>query len=486
MIGELIAGRYMLEELCGSGGMSSVYRAHDRLLERDVAIKILHSSYLEDGDAVERFRREARSVAQLSHPNVVTIIDRGEEDGHQFIVFEYVPGKTLKDYLARRGPLPPGEALSLAIEVGKGLAYAHRQGIVHRDVKPQNVILNGDGLPKVTDFGIARSVDVEKGVTQTGTVLGTSDYIAPEQASGGPAVPESDVYGLGCVLFELLTGSTPYSGGSFVDVAMQHIHSPTPSVRERRPDVPARVAGAVERAMAKDPADRFGSMDEFVAELEACRAGLGRPADETTAVVPEAPVPVPPARPVRPAARRPPRRAAATLLPILLGLLVAGAVAAAFLLSGDGGVPLGVGGAESSGPVRLQAVVSYDPDGDGEEHAEAVPNATDGDESTYWTTESYRSPLSLIGKDGVGIVLDAGKSVKPSELIVITDTPGFTAEIRTGAAAEGPFDDVAADARTVEGRTSFELDDAESRYWLIWITNLGPNSAVHMNEVTVR
>ncbi|MEX0673475.1 MAG: protein kinase, partial [Gaiellaceae bacterium] len=254
MIGELIAGRYMLEELCGSGGMSSVYRAHDRLLERNVAIKILHSSYLEDGDAVERFRREARSVAQLSHPNVVTIIDRGEEDGHQFIVFEYVPGKTLKDYLARRGPLPPGEALSLAIEVGKGLAYAHRQGIVHRDVKPQNVILNGDGLPKVTDFGIARSVDVEKGVTQTGTVLGTSDYIAPEQASGGPAVPESDVYGLGCVLFELLTGSTPYSGGSFVDVAMQHIHSPTPSVRERRPDVPARVAGAVERAMAKDPA----------------------------------------------------------------------------------------------------------------------------------------------------------------------------------------------------------------------------------------
>jgi hypothetical protein len=481
VIGELIAGRYMLEELCGSGGMSSVYRAHDSLLERDVAIKILHASYLEDGAAVERFRREARSVAQLSHPNVVTIIDRGEEDGHQFIVFEYVPGNTLKDYLASRGPLPPGEALSLAIEVGKGLAYAHRQGIVHRDVKPQNVILNGDGLAKVTDFGIARSVDVEKGDTQTGTVLGTSDYIAPEQASGGPAVPESDVYGLGCVLFELLTGSTPYSGGSFVDVAMKHIHSPTPSVRERRPEVTPRLAVAVERAMAKDPADRFASMDEFVAELEACRAGLGRPTDETTAVVPEAPAPVPRARPVPPAARRPPRRGGATVVPILLGLLVAGAVAGAFLLSGDGGNPLDVG-AGSSEPVKLQAVVSYDPDGDGQEHPEAVPNAADGDQDTYWTTEGYRSPLSSLGKDGVGIVFDAGKSVTLSELTVISDTPGFTAEIRTGDSPDGSFDEVAAGPQTIGDRTTFELDDAESQYWLLWITEL--DGRAHVNEVT--
>jgi serine/threonine-protein kinase len=481
VVGEVIAGRYTLEELCGSGGMSSVYRAHDSLLERDVAIKILHSSYLEDGNAVERFRREAQSVAQLSHPNVVTIIDRGEEDGHQFIVFEYVPGNTLKDYVARRGPLPPGEALSLAIEVGKGLAYAHRQGIVHRDVKPQNVILNGDGLPKVTDFGIARSVDVEKGITQTGTVVGTSDYIAPEQASGGPAVPESDVYGLGCVLFELLTGSTPYSGGGFVDVAMQHIHSPTPSVLERRPEVPTRLAAAVERAMAKDPADRFPSMDDLVAELEACRAGLGRPADETTAVVPEAAAPAPPARPVPPAARRPRRRVAATLLPILLGLLVAGAVAAAFLLADDGGNPLGAG-AESPGPVQLQGVASYDPDGDGQEHPEAVANATDGDENTYWTTEGYRSPLSSLGKDGVGIVLDAGKSVTLSELTVISRTPGFTAEIRTGDSPDGSFDEVAAEPQTIGDQTTFELDDAESRYWLLWITEL--DGRAHVNEIS--
>jgi serine/threonine-protein kinase len=238
----------MLEELLGAGGMSSVYRAHDQLLERDVALKVLHATYREDEEAIARFRREAQAVAQLSHPKVVTVIDRGEEDGHQFIVFEYVPGITLKDHLAQEGPLPVDEALRIAIDVGEGLAYAHGQGIVHRDVKPQNVILNGNAA-KVTDFGIARSVDVEKEVTQSGTVIGTGDYIAPEQASGGQAVPASDVYGLGCVLFELLTGSPPFSGNGFVDVAMQHIHSPPPQVRDQRPDVPPRVAAAVDRAL---------------------------------------------------------------------------------------------------------------------------------------------------------------------------------------------------------------------------------------------
>jgi serine/threonine-protein kinase len=484
VVGELIAGRYALEELVGSGGMSSVYRAHDRQLERDVALKVLHSSYLEDEDAVERFRREARAVAQLSHPNVVTIIDRGEEDGRQFIVFEYVPGHTLKDYLARRGPLPPGEALAIAVEVGKGLAYAHRNGIVHRDVKPQNVILNGDGLPKVTDFGIARSVDVEQGVTQTGTVLGTSDYIAPEQASGGHAAPASDVYGLGCVLFELLTGSPPYSGSGFVDVAMKHIHSPVPSVLEERPDAPARVAAAVERAMAKHPDDRFASMDAFVEELEACRRELAGRNGETTAVVPPAP-----ARPARPAAapvrrrRRPPRRAGSTVVPILLGLLVAGAIASAFLLVRDDGA--GGGDAAASEPVRLQAVVSYDPQGDdGAEHPDEVPLATDGDPETYWPTSTYQAPLAALGKEGVGIVLDAGRAAELSQLTVLTDGVPFTAEIRTGPAAEGPFDEVVAGPQQVGQRTRFRIDGAESRYWLFWITDLDGRAQV--NELTAR
>src|SRR5262249_35655594 len=151
-VGELIAGRYELEELVGTGGMSSVYRAHDRLLERDVALKVLHEQYTVDDDYVERFRREARSVAQLSHPNIVTVIDRGEQDGRQFIVFEYVHGENLKTLVERRGPLPEREAVGLALQTGRALGFAHKRGLVHRDVKPQNVLLNGDGQAKVTDF----------------------------------------------------------------------------------------------------------------------------------------------------------------------------------------------------------------------------------------------------------------------------------------------------------------------------------------------
>jgi serine/threonine protein kinase len=219
-MGELIADRYEVEKLVGRGGNSSVFKAHDTLLERNVALKILHEHHLEDEEYVERFKREARTVAQLSHPNIVTVIDRGETDGRPFIVFEYVDGHTLDQVIDRRGALPIDEALEIAIASASGLAFAHRHGLVHRDVKPQNILLNGDRQPKVTDFGIARSLDVKKGVTQTGTVLGTSNYIAPEQASGDAVGAESDVYSLGVVLFELLTGRVPFEGENFVTVAM--------------------------------------------------------------------------------------------------------------------------------------------------------------------------------------------------------------------------------------------------------------------------
>src|SRR5881396_2861728 len=201
MVGETIDERYELEELVGHGGMSSVYRAHDSLLERYVALKVLHEQYSRDEDFVERFKREARSVAQLQHPNIVTVIDRGEQGGRQYIVFEYIDGENLKEFVVRKGRLEVRQALEIAIEVARALGFAHEHGIVHRDVKPQNVLLNGDGRAKVTDFGIARSLDVEQGVTQTGTVLGTSNYIAPEQASGKHVDQHSDIYSLGVVLY---------------------------------------------------------------------------------------------------------------------------------------------------------------------------------------------------------------------------------------------------------------------------------------------
>src|SRR3989440_8497312 len=274
VVGERSADGYEREELVGAGGMSSVYRAHDELLDRKVALKILHSHYNEDEEYVERFRREARTVAQLSHPNIVTVIDRGEDEGRQFIVFELIEGRTLKQVLDAEGRLPERRALEIALQVARGLAFAHEHGLVHRDVKPQNVILNGDGRAKVTDFGIARSLDVQ-GVTQSGTVLGTSNYIAPEQASGQAVDQTTDVYSLGVVLFELLTGEVPFPGESFVAVAMQHVNEPPPSLLDVRPDVPARVAHAVDRALEKDPAARFPTMDAFAAELQACLAELG-------------------------------------------------------------------------------------------------------------------------------------------------------------------------------------------------------------------
>ena len=199
-VGQLIGGRYELKHVVGSGGMSTVHCAFDTLLERNVALKILHDQYGEDEEYVERFRREARAVAQLSHPNIVTVIDRGDEDGKQFIVFELVEGDNLKELVERGGPLPVRRVLELGLEVGRALAFAHAQGLVHRDVKPQNVLLNGDGRAKVTDFGIVRSLDAV-GHTETGTVLGTSHYIAPEQARGERVDAQTDVYSFGVVLY---------------------------------------------------------------------------------------------------------------------------------------------------------------------------------------------------------------------------------------------------------------------------------------------
>src|SRR5882672_2861267 len=246
MVGEVLSDRYELEELVGSGGMSSVYRAHDRLLDRKVALKILHEHYTADADYVERFRREARAVAALSHPNIVTVIDRGEHESKQFIVFEYVDGENLKRMIERRGPAPVTTALELAIQIARGLSFAHQQGLVHRDVKPQNVLLNGNNEAKVTDFGIARSMDVKHGMTQTGTVLGTSDYIAPEQAQGQRVDEHTDVYSLGVVLYELLTSHVPFPGENFVAVAMRHINEAPPSIRDKRPDVSPRLEAAVQ------------------------------------------------------------------------------------------------------------------------------------------------------------------------------------------------------------------------------------------------
>jgi serine/threonine-protein kinase len=450
-------------------------------LDRKVALKVLHEQYTEDDDYVERFRREARAVAALSHPNIVTVIDRGEHEGRQFIVFEYIPGENLKGLIQRRGAAPVTTSLEIAMQVARGLSFAHQQGLIHRDVKPQNVLLNGDGQAKVTDFGIARSLDVQHGMTQTGTVLGTSDYIAPEQAQGQRVDEHTDVYSLGVVLYELLTNEVPFPGENFVAVAMRHINEPPPSVREKRPDVSPRVDAAVQRAMAKDPADRFQTMADFCRELEACLAEI-----QGGHVAPAAPAPRR-ARPAR-AARAP--RTGANPWPIVLALVLLialGAVIAYLLVGrGDGSKDSGkapVGG--GSGSPHLVGVTAWDPHGTGGEHNGDAGKATDADPNTYWETEHYRNPPSL-GKDGVGLVLDARSSMQLHQLGLASSTPGFVAEIRAGESPTGPFPDVVAAPRTVDakGQATFSVHGSAHRYYVIWITRLGSNyPTARINDV---
>jgi eukaryotic-like serine/threonine-protein kinase len=488
--GDLIADRYELEELVGSGGMSTVFRARDLQLERRVAIKILHERYVDDAEYVERFRREARAVARLSHPNIVTVIDRGDEGGRQYIVFEHVEGENLKELVTRTGRLPPRRALELVIPVADGLAFAHEHGLVHRDVKPQNVLLSSEGEIKVTDFGIARSLDVEHGVTQTGTVLGTSEYLAPEQASGEPVSPATDEYSLGVVLWELLTGEVPFTGENFVAVALRHVNEPPPRLRELRPELPARLAAAVERALAKDPAQRFPSMSALAAELRACLAELdarSAPVEDDSAltlVSPPVSRPAPARRPDRRVRRRRP-----VALYVLLALAVAAAAfVAVFLIAGSRHTHSGGGGGGSGGgsgvSVPLQGVGDYDPQGNGGEHSDTARYATDGSASTVWTTELYTSQDFGGLKDGLGLVLDAASSVKLAKVKLATPTPGFTAEIQAGDSPTGGFE-TDSSPQTASGTTAtFTLDGKTARYYVVWITQLPPGDRAEISEVT--
>jgi tRNA A-37 threonylcarbamoyl transferase component Bud32 len=305
----LIDNRYKLVELLGSGGMAEVYLARDGVLDRNVALKVLRQQYASDEEFVERFRQEAKSAAKLSHPSIVSVYDQGrsEDDGAYYIAMEYVPGGTLKDRIQREGALAPGEAAGVALQIAEALQVAHERGVIHRDIKPQNVLLTERGAAKVTDFGIARAASAATRVTRTGVVLGTAGYMSPEQAKGEPVGPASDLYSLGVVLHEMLTGNLPYEAESPLAQAIKHISEPPPSPREVNPEVPEALDAITMKLLAKNPEERYPSAAALAEDLERARSGFPPVAAFSAKTGPAtAPLPSSPERRTRRTAVRPP------------------------------------------------------------------------------------------------------------------------------------------------------------------------------------
>ena len=459
--------------------MSTVYLAFDETLERTVAVKVLANQISRDPSALERFRREARTVAQISDPHVVMVIDAGEDGGHAYIVFEHVEGETLKSRIRREGPLPIAEAVAFAIEIGRALASAHQRQLVHRDVKPQNVLIDEEGRAKVTDFGIARSLELDAHqLTAAGKVFGTTDYLSPEQALGHELTGQSDVYSLGVVLYEMLTGEVPFSGDTAVSIAMKHVREELPDVQERRPEISAALAAIVERATAKELGRRYDSIEGLVADLEevlgyeTARAGV--PDGDATAVLRQLPGHLgdtPRTRERRKLLRGLAYAAAVVAIAVAAGLAIE--------LANNDGEPSPQAARLSVIKVGSASGADYDPaPGDGQENGGTVSLTTDGDAATSWTTEHYDSPDFGNIKDGVGLYIDAGRPLVAKGIRLSTPEPGWQLELYV----ENRVPHTVADwTRVGSGamdrrRKTFTLDTGGQRfrYYLVWITRLAP------------
>jgi serine/threonine-protein kinase len=491
LIGTVLSGRYRLESKLGSGGMSTVFLARDETLERWVAIKVMHREISDQPDQIERFRREARAVAQLSHPNVVAVIDAGEDGGYPYIVLEYVEGETLKQRIDRLGHLPVDEAVAYAIEIGRGLAAAHGRRMVHRDVKPQNVLIDAEGRAKVTDFGIARSLESD-GLTKTGRVLGTTDYVAPEQAMGHSVDARSDVYSLGVLLYEMLTGEVPFRAETVVGVAMKHVNEDMPDVQQRRPEISSALAAVIERATSKDPKKRYEDMEAFLADLEGALevevARSGSSYGEATNVLDAVP-----------AGRRllTARRVSAAGIVLVLAGVTAALLIAAFTGGGGKNTPNAVA---SGAAIPLQSAQAFDPDGDDEEHSDEANLAIDADSATGWTTETYaNSPVmsEAAGKPGVGLVVTTKNPVAARTMTVQASSGGWdgriygslsppTVDVSTGEPVGQPISPPVSDANAEQ---TIQLTQTKARYFLIWITKVSPTLndgySLQINDVTL-
>ena len=499
LLGTTLNGRYRLEAQIGAGGMSTVYRALDETLQRQVAVKLMNREVASDSDQLERFRREARAVAQLSHPHIVGVIDAGEDFDpaypRPYIVFEYVEGETLKERIRRCGRLPIAEAVAYAIEIARALGAAHARHIVHRDVKPQNVLIDEEGSAKVTDFGIARTLD-EEGLTADGRVLGTTDYVSPEQALGQRVTGQSDLYSLGIVLYEMVTGEVPFKGDSQVAVAMKHVREQLPDVQVRRPEVSAALAAVIDHATAKRREDRYADDAELIADLEDVlaieTARAGSATGEVTAVLRTLPAS---------AQRRVPFNVRHRVWAAITALLVVAAAAGVLVWlatrthHGTGKLPIKT---HQPGLHQISLCQScaqgFNPLGSPSDESPNPGLAIDNDTSTFWDTQHYYD--HKLDKAGTGIYLNAGSGtttgVVARALRVIDNTPGFTATIYARTTPPplrwpDPAWAQMSAATTVGANTLIPLAGGGTRYkyFLVWITSLGGHEQLAIAELTL-
>ncbi len=467
----MLGGRYRIDGLIGRGGMATVWRATDTVLDREVAVKRLHARLHGDHELEERFKREGRLVANLSHPNLVRLLDQGGEDDEPFLVFELVDGQDLKTILRQHGRMPFERAAAVSGQIARALAVAHRAGVVHRDIKSHNVLVTKEGVAKLTDFGIARIVDSGGDLTRAGIVIGSSDYLSPEQAEGKPLDGRSDIYSLGVVLFEALTGRLPFSGENPVAVATKHVYEDPPDPRTIVPDIPHQLATTCLKAMAKDPRQRFSSGDSFAEALGGGAIEAAAPPEQSDTTSRMKAIKGP--RPQRPAAAR------ARWPRVVTGVAVLAAIggAAALWLPGllDDATPSANGGVKG-GQLQFTAT-DYDPVGDKAEHASEVGNVTDPDPTTSWSTEAY-DVANVGGKAGVGLDLTLNTPTRVTGVVIESTTPGAIVEIR------GPGDTfdtrplIGQATTLVAGRTVIPVKVADAvPDVVVWITQLTTNGS---------
>jgi eukaryotic-like serine/threonine-protein kinase len=463
----MLAGRYRLEEHIASGGMAAVWRAHDEVLARTVAVKLLHDHLSADEAFRERFRREAISAAKLTHPHVVGLYDTGSDDERVWLVMEFVAGQTLRDLLDEEGSLPPERACAIGERVARALAYAHRRGLVHRDVKPANILIGTDGQVKVADFGIAKAEESGDDLTRTGMVLGTAAYVAPEQLRAHPLDGRADQYGLACVLYEALAGQPPFSGPSAMAAAAQRLEHDPPSLRDIDEDLPAALDTAIARALARSPDDRYPSAEEFADALTA----FARDDTEQLAIAV--------ASPSTTAETSRPHRRRRWPVPLVAAVVAVGAVVAL-----AGGLDLSdlvqVGGDSTpteaaEGAISPTGVTLFDPEGGTSEQrrSDELPLIIDGDASTSWSTVGYDTPDFAGLKSGVGFWVDLGEAHELDRVALRTTTPGITVDVRVAdEPASTPEQwELMGSEDGISEQVDFDPDEpVRGRYVLVWVT----------------